>query len=319
MNEIMSRIGEIGIVPVVKIDDAAQSVALGKALVAGGIPVAEVTFRTQAAPEAIRAMADKVPGLLVGAGTVTSIAMAKQAVEAGAKFVVCPAWDEGVVDFCLERGLPVLPGTSSPDGVARGLAKGLEAVKFFPAEASGGVAMLDALAGPFASMSFVPTGGVDAGNIGAYAKRRQVLAIGGSWMVKADLIAAGDWAGIEKLCREAVMALHGFSFAHLGINDASAEAAAKDAESFSSLFGFSPKDGNSSIFMSDVVEIMKKPYLGERGHIAIRCNSVERALAYFRDKGIGSLADTVKSDKGSIKAGYLDLSIGGFAIHLLRA
>jgi 2-dehydro-3-deoxyphosphogluconate aldolase / (4S)-4-hydroxy-2-oxoglutarate aldolase len=325
MNETLDRIGEIGIVPVIKIegsgraDIAAKALGLGRALVSGGIPVAEVTFRTAAAPDAIEAMASELPGLLVGAGTVTSVELARSAAAAGAEFVVCPAWDEAVVDFCLGRGIPVLPGTSGPDGVARGLAKGLEAVKFFPAEASGGVAMLDALAGPFASMRFVPTGGIDASNVGAYARRAQVLAVGGSWMVKGDLVEAGDWKGIERLCREAVLALHGFSFAHLGINRDGPEEAAEDAASFASLFGLAPKEGAGSIFMSDLVEIMKSPYLGEKGHIAIRCNSVERALAYLRGKGVGALADSVKSDKGRIKSAYLELSIGGFAIHLLRA
>jgi 2-dehydro-3-deoxyphosphogluconate aldolase / (4S)-4-hydroxy-2-oxoglutarate aldolase len=326
MNELLGRIGEIGIVPVVKIEGAPgeaaiaeKAIGLGKALVAGGIPVAEVTFRTAAAPDAIRAMASGVPGLLVGAGTVTSVGLAESAIAAGAKFIVCPAWDDAVVDYCLGRGVPVLPGTSGPDSVARGLAKGLEAVKFFPAEASGGVAMLDALAGPFGSMRFVPTGGIDASNIGAYARRKQVLAVGGSWMVRGDLVEAGDWAGVEALCREAVLALHGFSFAHVGVNGSSAEGAAKDAAAFSSLFGMTPKDGASSIFMSDAIELLKAPYLGERGHIAIRCNDVERALARFRGMGISALADTERTDKGKIKSVYLDLALGGFAIHLLRA
>jgi 2-dehydro-3-deoxyphosphogluconate aldolase / (4S)-4-hydroxy-2-oxoglutarate aldolase len=319
MDKIMERIGELGIVPVVKIEDAAKAAGLGKALVAGGIPVAEVTFRTKAAAEAIRAMASASSELLVGAGTVTSKEIAAAAIDAGAAFVVCPAWDEGTIDFCLERGVPVLPGVSGPDGVERGLAKGLSILKFFPAEASGGVAMLDALAGPFNSMKFVPTGGIDAANIGEYAKRKQVLAVGGSWMVKSELVESGDWAGIEKLCREAVMALHGFSFAHLGMNGSGAEGAVKDAAAFASLFGLATREGSGSIFMSEVIELLKAPFRGEHGHIAIRCNSIERALPYLRSKGIGSVAETMKSDKGVIKSGYLDLSIGGFAIHLLRA
>jgi 2-dehydro-3-deoxyphosphogluconate aldolase / (4S)-4-hydroxy-2-oxoglutarate aldolase len=325
MNETLEKIGEIGIVPVVKIEDggektiAEKAIGLGKAFVTGGIPVAEVTFRTAAAPDAIRAMSAEVSGLLVGAGTVTSVELAQSAVAAGAKFIVCPAWDEAVVDYCLGRGIPVLPGTSGPDGVARGLAKGLAAVKFFPAEASGGVAMLDALAGPFGSMRFVPTGGIDASNIGTYARRAQVLAVGGSWMAKGSLIETGDWAGIEHLCREAVLALHGFSFAHLGVNHDNANVAAEDAASLASVFGLAPKEGSGSIFMSDFVELLKSPYLGEKGHIAFKCNSVERALAYLKNRGIDYLADTVKSAGGLIKSAYLDLSIGGFIVHLVRA
>jgi Entner-Doudoroff aldolase len=319
MDEILERIAEIGIVPVVKIDSSSQAADLAAALAAGGIPCAEVTFRTAAAAEAIAAMRDAEPSLLVGAGTVTSAAVAKAAVEAGAAFVVSPAWDEGVVDFCLERGVAVLPGVSGPDGVARGLAKGLGALKFFPAEASGGVAMLDALAGPFAAMRFVPTGGIDAGNIGDYARHRQVLAVGGSWMVKSELIASGDWASIERLCREAVLALHGFRFAHVGVNHAEAAEAADDATRLAALFGMAPKEGASSIFMSGAIELMKSQHLGEKGHIAIRCNSVERGLAYLKRQGINALGDTIRSDGAVATSAYLDLSIGGFALHLVRA
>lgn len=323
MDKIIGRIGELGIVPVVKIEDALKAAALGKALIAGGIPVAEITFRTAAAPEAIRAMiaaaAEGSSELLVGAGTVTSKEIAKAAVEAGASFIVCPAWDEGIVDFCLERGVPVLPGVSGPDGVMRAQAKGLGALKFFPAEASGGVAMLDSLAGPFDSARFVPTGGIDASNIGAYARRKQVLAVGGSWMVKPELIESGDWAAIERLCREAVAALHGFAFAHMGVNGSGQEGAAEDAAAFASLFGLATREGAGSIFISDAIELLKAPFRGEHGHIAIRCNSIERAIPFLRARGIAAVPDTMKSDKGVIKSGYLDLSIGGFAIHLVRA
>jgi 2-dehydro-3-deoxyphosphogluconate aldolase/(4S)-4-hydroxy-2-oxoglutarate aldolase len=255
----------------------------------------------------------------VGAGTVTTVAMAEAAAAAGARFIVCPGWDDAVVEWCLGRGMPVLPGISGPDGAMKGIAKGLEALKFFPAEASGGLPMIDALSGPFPGVKFVPTGGIDASNIGAYARKGSILAVGGSWMVKAELVESGDWTSIERLCREAVMALHGFQLAHVGMNDSSAEEAAKDAASLSSLFGFALKDGNSSIFAADCVEVMKSPYLGEKGHLAIRCNDVERAVARFRDMGIGISAGTEKSDKGRLKTVYIDKAIGGFAVHLLRA
>jgi 2-dehydro-3-deoxyphosphogluconate aldolase / (4S)-4-hydroxy-2-oxoglutarate aldolase len=319
MSEILRRIGEIGIVPVIKIESADKAVPLGRALAGGGIPVAEVTFRTKAAPDAIRAMAAELPDLLVGAGTVTSVAMAESAAAAGAKFIVCPAWDDAVVDWCLGRGMPVLPGVSGPDGVLKGVSKGLEVLKFFPAEALGGLGMLDSLSGPFPGVKFVPTGGIDAANIGAYARKHYVLAVGGSWMVKSDMIEAGDWAAVERLCREAVLALHGFQLAHVGINDATADEASKDAAALASLFGFALKEGNSSIFAADCIELLKGPYLGEKGHIAIRCNDVERAVARFRGMGVGIVAGSEKPDKGRLKTVYLDKPIGGFAFHLLRA
>ncbi len=318
MDRVMERIAEIGIVPVIMLEDAKKAASLGKALAAGGIPVAEVTFRTAAAGEAIRAMSEGAPETLVGAGTVTSVSLAEEALAAGARFIVCPTWDEAVIDLCLERGVSVLPGISGPDGAGRALSKGLTAVKLFPAEVLGGCAMLDALAGPFGSLRFVPTGGIDVAKVGEYARRRQVLAIGGTWMVRPELVEASDWAAVERLCREAVLALHGFSLAHVGINGSSAEGAAADAAAFASLFGLVAKDGASSIFMSDSIELLKTAYLGERGHLAIRCNDVERALARFRGMGIKTLADTERLERGRIKSVYLERSIGGFAIHLLR-
>lgn len=318
MDPLLQRLGEIGLVPVIRLDSAQKAVGLGRALVAGGIPVAEVTFRTAAAADSIRAMSQEVPGLLVGAGTVLSARQADQAIEAGARFIVSPAYVDEVVERCLERGVPVLPGVTGPDGVARGLAHGLEVLKFFPAEAAGGLSMLDALAGPFGSVSFVPTGGIEASNLAGYARRPQVLAVGGSWMVKPALVEAEDWPAIQALCHEAALALHGFTFAHLGINgEAEAEAHAV-ARVFSALFGLPLKDGNSSIFAGEAIEITKSPFLGAKGHIAIRCHSVERAMAYFAAAGIASKPETAKRDRGLIKSIYLDLEPGGFALHLLR-
>lgn len=319
MSDAMRRIREIGIVPVIKLDDAAQAESLGRALAAGGVPIAEVTFRTPAAAETIRAMTDGVPELLVGAGTVTTVEQAKSALSAGARFIVSPAWEEAVIDYCLERGVAVLPGVSGPDGVARGVAKGLEVLKFFPAEVAGGVAMIDALAGPFGGISYLPTGGIDATNIGEYARRPQVHAVGGSWMVKSSLVEARDWTAVERLCREAVFALHGFSFAHMGMNREDEKAARSTAALFSSLFGLAPKEGSSSVFAAESIEITKTPFRGTKGHIGFRCNDVERAIARFASMGIKTVPETQKLDKGRIKAIYLDLEIAGFAIHLAKA
>ncbi len=319
VNEILKMIGDIGIVPVVKLDSADRAAGLGRALVAGGIPVAEVTFRTAAARDSIAAMTAEVPGLLVGAGTVGTVEQARAAMEAGAKFAVTPGFNAAVVDFCIEHGLPVLPGISGTEGIEKGIEKGLSVLKFFPAEPSGGVAMLDALAGPYANLRFVPTGGIDASNLANYARRPQVLAVGGSWMVRPEMIASGDWTSIERLCREAVMALHGFGFAHLGVNNADEAAARGLVDLFSGFFGFAAKEGASSIMAGENLEIMKSPFLGDKGHLAIRCNDVERAVARFGGMGIAAKPETAKMDKGRIKAIYLDMDLGGFAVHLLRA
>ena len=317
MHETLKVLAGIGLVPVIKIEEAAKAVPLGKALVAGGIPVAEVTFRTAAAEEAIRSMVGECPDLLVGAGTVINTDLAKKAIAAGAAFIVSPGFNPAVVDYCLSRGVPILPGVNNPSHIEAGLEKGLDAFKFFPAEASGGIAMLDALAGPFGSVKFVPTGGIDASNVGDYAKRDSVLAIGGSWMVKADLIAAEKWDEIIALCSAAVAAVNGFSFAHLGMNHADATAAGATANILAAL-GLPLKDGASSIFAGGSFEVMKTPFRGTLGHIAIKCYNLERALAYLGRFGFSGVEETAKMQKGRLKVIYLDKELAGFALHLLR-
>jgi 2-dehydro-3-deoxyphosphogluconate aldolase / (4S)-4-hydroxy-2-oxoglutarate aldolase len=203
MHDVLKKIGSLKLVPVIKIDDAADAVPLGSALLEGGLPVAEVTFRTSAAEAAIRAMTRSLPGLLVGAGTVLKIEQIERAVDAGAKFIVSPGFNPKVVGYCVDHGIPVTPGINNPTGIEMGLEMGLEVLKFFPAEASGGLALLKAMAAPYGEISFIPTGGIDASNLKTYLGFNRVLACGGSWMVKSDLIASGDFAAIAKLCADA--------------------------------------------------------------------------------------------------------------------
>ena len=201
MNE---KIAACGVVPVVVLEDAKDAKPLAEALVEGGLPVAEVTFRTAAAEESIRIMAEAYPDMLVGAGTVLSIEQAQRAVNAGAKFIVSPGFDEEVVDWCLEHNIPVYPGIITPSEATKAVKRGLEIVKFFPAEQFGGVATIKALAAPFTTLKFMPTGGINAGNIRDYLSNNKIIACGGSWMVKGDLVKAGDFAKIKELVREAV-------------------------------------------------------------------------------------------------------------------
>ncbi len=317
MTDIFKKIFEVGLVPVIKIDDASQAVALGKALLAGGIPIAEVTFRTNAAEAAIRSLTSELPDLVVGAGTVINRTLAEKAIAAGARFIVSPGFNPSTVDYCLERKVPILPGANTPTLIEAALEKGLDTFKFFPAEASGGMTMINALSGPFGNVKFVPTGGIDAGNLAGYAKSDAVLAIGGSWMVKSDLINQGRWDDISSLCREAVTAVQGFSFAHLGINQAD-ETQAQSTAAALAAFGFPLKPGNSSIFAGPTFEVMKTPFRGQHGHIAIRCYNVERSAAYLSQFGYQTVPETAKIEKGHLKTIYLDKEIGGFAIHLVR-
>jgi len=204
MDEVFKRIASIGIVPVIKLESPKDALPLGRALVEGGLLAAEITFRTQAAAESIAAIRREYPGLITGAGTVLTIAQAEAAIAAGAAFIVSPGFNPRIVDFCMGRGIPIIPGVNAPSQIEQGLERGLTLLKFFPAEASGGVKMLKALHGPYAEVSFVPTGGIDAANVESYLRLPYVAAIGGTWMVKEDLIASGRYDKIAALCGEAV-------------------------------------------------------------------------------------------------------------------
>ena len=204
MNAILKKIGALRLVPVVKIENSQDAVPLGQALLAAGLPIAEITFRTAAAESAIRALTAKLPELLVGAGTVLSVDQVKSAVDAGARFMVAPGFNPTVVDYCLEHNICVVPGVNNPSQIERALERKLEVVKFFPAEASGGLLFLKAVAAPYGDILFLPTGGINLQNLLTYLSFPRVIACGGSWMVEADLISAGNFTEIEKRSREAV-------------------------------------------------------------------------------------------------------------------
>lgn len=201
-------IGVDRIVPVVVLADSAGAEPLAGALVAGGLHCVEVTFRTDAAADVIRAMAAR-PELVVGAGTVLTAEQAEQAVVAGARFVVSPGFGPAVVRRCQELGVPVFPGIATATEIQMALDAGLHTVKFFPAEQLGGVGMVKALSAPFRTVRFIPTGGVDTGNLADYLAVPSVLAVGGTWMVAPDLLAAGDWAEVTRRCVAAVAAVRG--------------------------------------------------------------------------------------------------------------
>ena len=204
MNDVLEKIAALRLVPVVKIEDSKDAVPLGRALLDGRLPIAEITFRTAAAEAAIRALTAELPELLVGAGTVLSIDQVRSAVDAGARFIVSPGFNPTVVDYCLEHSICVVPGVNNPSQIERALERQLKVVKFFPAEASGGLSFLKAVAAPYSGILFMPTGGINLQNLMSYLSFPRVVACGGSWMVKADLTSAGNFAEIEKRTREAV-------------------------------------------------------------------------------------------------------------------
>ena len=203
MKDLAERFHEVGVVPVVVLEDAKDAVPLAQALVEGGLPCAEVTFRTAAAEESIRLMAEKFPEMLVGAGTVLTTEQVDAAVKAGAKFIVSPGFDPEIVDYCIKKKIPVLPGCITPSEAAQAVRRGLSVIKFFPAEQAGGLAFIKAMAAPYTSLSFMPTGGINPENVKKYLEYDRIFACGGSWMVKGKLITEGRFDEIEKLTREA--------------------------------------------------------------------------------------------------------------------
>lgn len=319
MNNLLKRISAYGIVPVIKINDIDKATTLAKALIDGGLPLAEVTFRAKDAEKAIKYINDEYPEMLVGAGTVLNIEQVKKAVGAGAKFIVSPGFNPKVVSYCINNKITIIPGTLTPSDMEAAIEAGLDVVKFFPAEQSGGVSYLKAISGPYANLKFIPTGGINAKNLNEYLALGNVAACGGTWMVNEDLISKGDFNAITMLTKEAIKTMLGFRIGHVGINSENEDKAIKTAKAFSAIFGFEYKPGNSSIFAGNAVEIMKSFYLGKYGHIAIETNSVERAVAYLKVSGLEFDESTMSVDSlGRIKAIYLKEEIGGFAIHLKK-
>lgn len=204
MSEMLKQIEGFGVVPVVVLNDAKDAAPLAKALCEGGLPCAEVTFRTEAAEESIRIMTEQFPEMLIGAGTVLTIDQVDRAVGAGAKFIVSPGFDPEIVDYCISKNIVVLPGCVTPSEVIQAVKRGLEVIKFFPAEQYGGVATLKALSAAFPKARFMPTGGVSAKNLAEYLGFKKIVACGGSWMVKGDLVAAGEFNKIKEMTAEAV-------------------------------------------------------------------------------------------------------------------
>lgn len=320
MNDLLKRLSKIGIVPVVTIHNADLAENLAQALCKGGLPCAEITFRTEAAAEAIKRIIAKYPDMCVGAGTVLTIQQVDAAVEAGAKFIVSPGLNPKIVQYCQKKGVLMIPGTSCPSDLEIALELGLDTVKFFPAEQSGGIAKIKAMSAPYGGLKFMPTGGINAENLNSYLSNPKIIACGGSWMVPTSLVDAENWEEITRLTKEAVRTMLGLELRHIGINAENEEQATKIAERFALVFGSEVKCGNSSVFAGKEIEVMKKPYLGTNGHIAIAANSVERAMRYLEENlGFAFDEDTAKyDDKKKIKAIYLNEEIGGFAIHLMQ-
>lgn len=262
MNKILEKISKIGIVPVIALHDAKDAKLLAKALCDGGLPVAEVTFRTDAAEESIRIIAEEFPHMLVGAGTVLTIEQVDRAVAAGAKFIVSPGLNPKIVRYCVEKGITITPGCANPSDIEQALECGLEVVKFFPAESAGGLNMIKAMAAPYTKVKFMPTGGISAKNLNSYLDFKKIIACGGSWMVNNDLINAGEFDKITELTKEAVRTMLGFTLKSVG------------SPSLGSAFG--------------------DCFSGEKGAITLQTNYIGRAIYHLEMQGYSFNLDTAE-------------------------
>lgn len=314
---VIEKMYSSAIIPVVAIEHSEDAVGLGKAFLEAGVQIIEVTFRTEAAADAIRALSESDLDILVGAGTVLTVEMAQRAVDAGADFLVTPGFDDEVVAWAVEHNISIFPGVTSPSEIARASKFGLKILKFFPSESSGGIGMLKALAGPYKDLRFIPTGGINVKNIGQYMEQKNVLACGGSWICSSKLICAHEFAEITRLTKEAVQSIHDFFLLHLGINARNAIEAKEIADAYSTLLGLPVFDG-STFFIGDMIEINKMPGKGAHGHIAISVRNIDRAMAYLKAQGYQFDEENMPADEQGIIAAYLEGEFGGFAVHLRR-
>lgn len=319
MNPVLQRVYEIGIIPVIAFNDVDEAIPLCKALMDGGLPAAEVTFRTACAEECIRKIHEELPDMLLGAGTVLTNDQADRAMAAGASFVVAPGYDPNVTQHVIDKGGLMMPGTCSAGEMQQAMNQGCEAIKFFPAEANGGVDMLKNIGAALKTAKWMCTGGVNAKNVNTYLANPQIIAVGGTWMCKSDKIKAGAWEDITAACKEAVDVMLGLELGHIGINCADDAEALKTAELLGGLLSKAVAPGNSSIFVGNKeFEIMKKPGRGTHGHIAIKCNSVDRAVYHLGRRGVKFDMDSMVNKNGKNIAIYLADEVAGFAIHLVQ-
>ena len=309
-----------GLAPVVVLDDADDAVPLAKALYAGGIRFMEITFRTSAAAQSIKNVAEACPEMYVGAGTVINGKMAEEAANAGAQFMVSPGYSQEVVDYCIAHDIAVVPGTSTMTEIMMAINSGCEIIKLFPAELSDGVKYINNVVSVFPNLKIMPTGGIDYNNLDPYAAHKSIAAVGGSWLCPKKLIKEKKWDEITEICKKSVMKMMGFRLLHIGINNESDEAAYTAAKSLADIVGEPLEDKGSAYFVGTMADVVKSVIEGEHGHIAIETINIDRAMRYFEDKGY-TFHNIGRDDKGNIVACWFGLdqvNVGGFAVHLRR-
>lgn len=316
MNETLNRIQKIGILPVAALDDAKHAIPLAEALSNGGIPCLEVSFCTSAAEESIRQIAKQFPKMLIGAGTITTAEQASLAIHAGAKFIISPEFSPAVIDYCIEKAIPVIPQVSSSDDVKKAVSFGLDTVNFLPDGKDNGLNQLNTLNSTNDPITFLPSGGICKDDISSYLAFDSVLAC--SWLVNQELIQAGEFGKISALAAETMQTMLGFELAHVGINLDSEAEADKTAGIFESMFHFPKRPGAGSIFAGTAIECMVPPFFGTKGHIGIATNSIGRARSYFERAGYHFNESSAKFINNQMIVIYFEEEVGGFAVHILQ-
>ena len=316
-----AKLREMGIVPVVKIDDAAQALPLADALTTGGLPCAEITFRTDAAADAIRMIREKRPDMLVGAGTVLTTEQLDRALETGAQFIVSPGMNPKIVKAAQEKGVPIYPGCVTPSEVEAAMELGLRTVKFFPAEAAGETPMLSSLAAPYQQIRFMPTGGIDKTNLNKYLALSNVIACGGSFMVKAAWLNEGNWDAVRAETEAAVKTMLGLEMGHFAIMAKDQEDMTTSAEMLGDMLCLSASinpDGRGAM-VGGAFEVLNSREEGLYPHAALLTNDPARAKAWFERRGYTFREETCQYDeKGNLKVVYFDGEWCGIRMHLLK-
>lgn len=318
MTNVFDKAAEYGIVPVHSIPDVSHAVPLVKGLAKGGIPLIEVMFRTDAALESIREIAEKCPEICVGAGTVITIAQADAAMAAGAKFLVSPGFDPELVKHCVEKGYPILPGISTPTEIQNAIKFGLKYLKFFPGPTGGGTEALEMFAGPYPDVKFIVTGGMGVDTVAEYLDVPCVAAVGGTFTAPMQMILNDDTDGIAEVTRKAVSEVFRFRIAHVGINSENEKEAETTAKTLARIFGLEVIPHEPCYFAGSLVEVMKSRGRGRLGHIAIGTRDIVRAAKYVERAGVALDWENAKYfPDGSLMCVFFKEDIAGFAFHLL--
>lgn len=316
MNEILSRIGDIGIVPIMQLDSADDAAAIAKALKTVGIPLMEIVFRTSAAEESIKRISKEQPDFLIGAGTIITVEQAQKAIDAGAQFIAAPGFNPKVVKHCIDKNIPIIPGCATPTEIEAAIEMGIEAVRFYPAVQMGGVTAMKELAGTYPGIRFLPVGGLTTALACEYIKFDKLLAVGGDFMVEQSIINNKEYDKLAERVAEVLLAMLDLQVGHVGLNCADDSQARQLSNQLADLFSADVMEIPKSYFAGKMFEVMKSPYLGEKGHISIRTTDVPRAYAYFKRKGVPFIEESAGYKNGKLSVIYFKEEYGGFALHL---